>query len=88
MNALPPLSGVNRYALQLIAVASDPARVAGRLEHVVSGRLHDFDDGRALLALLAREQAQGYSMESADPDTDPRTSSPRSIRSIDHESNR
>jgi hypothetical protein len=88
MNALPPMSGINRYALQLIAVASDPARVAGRLEHVLSGRLHDFDDGRALLALLAREQSQGYSTESADPDTGARPSLPASIRSLDHEPNR
>ncbi len=34
-----------------------PRRLAGRVEHVASGRRHDFDDGAALLALLAREQA-------------------------------
>jgi hypothetical protein len=55
------------FAVQLRpATAADRGRLAGRLEHVLSGRLHDFDDGAALLALLAAEQSQAYSMETAD----------------------
>jgi hypothetical protein len=36
----------------------DPAALSGRLEHVMSGRQHDFDDAQSLLACLAHEQAQ------------------------------
>lgn len=34
-----------------------PGRLAGRLEHVDSGRRHDFDDAAALLRHLRGEQA-------------------------------
>lgn len=36
----------------------DPSALSGRLEHVMSGRQHDFDNAQALLACLAHEQAQ------------------------------
>jgi hypothetical protein len=35
-----------------------PGGLSGRLEHVSSGRRHDFDNGPALLACLVHEQAQ------------------------------
>lgn len=55
------------YAVKLHAVdPSDRGRIAGRLEHVLSGRLHDFEDGAALLRLLVREQSQAYSIDLAD----------------------
>jgi len=41
--------------------ASDPLRpgaVAGRLEHVLSGRRHDFDNADALAACLLHERTQ------------------------------
>lgn len=45
------------YALRLLAAdPQDPTRIAGRLEHVLSGRVVDFADGPALLACLAQEQ--------------------------------
>ncbi|HSW03071.1 hypothetical protein [Aquabacterium sp.] len=45
------------FAIQLLAAdPRDPGRLSGRIEHVLSGRCHDFDDGRALLACLALEQ--------------------------------
>jgi hypothetical protein len=36
----------------------DSGRLVGRLEHVPSGRRHEFDGGDALLACLAQEQAR------------------------------
>jgi hypothetical protein len=42
--------------LRLVADPSDSERLAGRLEHVPSGRRHDFDDAAALLACLRHEQ--------------------------------
>ncbi len=44
------------YVLRLVADPSAPERLAGRLEHVASGRRHDFDDAEALLACLRHEQ--------------------------------
>ena len=49
-----PSAGV--YAVTLLARNNQPTRLAGRLEHVMSGRRHDFDNGAALLACLALEQ--------------------------------
>lgn len=37
---------------------SAPARLSGRVEHVMSGRRHDFDNGAALLECLRHEQQQ------------------------------
>lgn len=55
--AMPPSAGV--YAIQLLATdPQHPERLAGRLEHVLSGRRHDFANGQALLACLAFEQQQ------------------------------
>lgn len=59
MNAciLPPSAGV--YAIKLLAIdPQHPESLAGRLEHVLSGRRHDFANGQALLACLAFEQQQ------------------------------
>ena len=45
------------YAVSLRVVdPRQPGRIAGRIEHVLSGRRHDFDDGATLLACLALEQ--------------------------------
>ena len=45
------------YAVSLRpAEPQHPGRIAGRIEHVLSGRRHDFDDGATLLACLALEQ--------------------------------
>lgn len=45
------------YAVSLRpADPQHPGRIAGRIEHVLSGRRHDFDDGASLLACLALEQ--------------------------------
>ena len=48
------------YAIRLLPPEPGDAglRIAGRLEHVLSGRCHDFDDGATLLACLAFEQQQ------------------------------
>ena len=48
------------YAIRLLAPAPGAASpcIAGRVEHVLSGRRHDFADGAALLAWLARAQQQ------------------------------
>ncbi len=48
------------YALKLLVDPSDRCRIAGRLEHIPSGRLHDFRDGPELLSLLAGDEAEGY----------------------------
>ena len=54
-----PSAGV--YVVKLLpGDPSSPSRLAGRLEHVLSGRRHDFDDGAALLACLAHEQLQAF----------------------------
>ncbi len=62
------MTSASLYALRLITDPSDRDRLVGRLEHVLSGRLHDFDDGAALVGCLVREQRQGYSIESGEPD--------------------
>lgn len=47
------------YVVRLhVARGREPGRLSGRLEHVISGRRHDFDNGAALLACLAHEQSQ------------------------------
>jgi hypothetical protein len=47
------------YVVRLHPLDRDQAgRLSGRLEHVISGRRHDFDNGDALLACLAHEQGQ------------------------------
>lgn len=56
-SAVTPSAGV--YAVKLLATDPlHPERLAGRLEHVMSGRRHDFANGQALLACLAFEQQQ------------------------------
>lgn len=57
------------YAVKLHATDPRlPDRIKGRLEHVLSGRRHDFDDGPALLACLAHELLR---MDMAIPPRDP-----------------
>jgi hypothetical protein len=47
------------YVVRLLAAPAGTAtRLCGQLEHVLSGRRHDFDDGHALLACLRHEQRQ------------------------------
>lgn len=59
MSALPVLPSACVYAIKLLGTdPQHPDRLAGRLEHVLSGRRHDFANGQALLACLAFEQHQ------------------------------
>ena len=61
MNALPVMPSAGVYVVKLLpGDPAAPSRLAGRLEHVLSGRRHDFDDGTALLACLAHEQLQAF----------------------------
>ncbi len=49
------------YVVTLAPNAGEPAAtppLRGRVEHVSSGRRHDFDNGPALLACLAHEEQQ------------------------------
>ena len=63
-NAAPPLAAVTSPApndcVYVVSLhRADPARpraLVGRLEHVMSGRRHDFDTGAALLGCLSQEQ--------------------------------
>lgn len=55
LNPHPTFPAGGHFVLKLHRDAgADPARLAGRLEHVVSGEAIDFIDGAALLAALAR----------------------------------
>lgn len=62
MNTQPVTPNASVYAIKLLALEPQNAhrteRLAGRLEHVLSGRRHDFANGPALLACLAFEQQQ------------------------------
>ena len=59
MNATSVTPSAGAYAVKLLIVdPQHPERLAGRLEHVLSGRRHDFANGQALLACLAFEQQQ------------------------------
>lgn len=59
MNAPPVTPSAGAYAVKLQAAdARHPECLAGRLEHVLSGRRHDFANGQELLACLAFEQQQ------------------------------
>ena len=60
MTDASPMSTARLYAVRLFTDPSNCGRVAGRLEDVLSGRLHAFDDGATLLALLLRGQAEAY----------------------------
>ena len=52
------------YALQLLAPdPRHPDRLRGRIEHVLSGRRHDFDSGAALLACLLSEMRLEQQLE-------------------------
>lgn len=58
MSASAPVFLVNGvYAIRLYATdADDPGRLRGCLEHVFSGRCHDFDSEEALVAWLRHER--------------------------------
>jgi len=59
MNTPPMTPSAGAYSVKLLAPdAGNPERLAGRVEHVLSGRRHDFANGQALLACLAFEQQQ------------------------------
>jgi hypothetical protein len=62
-----PRRGSCAYVLRLVTDPTFPERLAGRLEHVPSGRRHDFDDADALLACLRHEQRCAHSSSDADP---------------------
>ncbi len=58
MTDSPAFPAIARFALQLQATdAAQPTRIAGRIEHVLSGRCRDFADVAGLLDCLAAEQA-------------------------------
>ena len=59
MNDTPEHNG-RLYAIRLLPPepGGTGLRIAGRVEHVLSGRCHDFDDGATLLACLAFEHQQ------------------------------
>lgn len=60
-----------------LRAAPDHGTLRGRIEHVMSGRRHDFDNGIALLACLAHEQAQVLLATGDDPHADhPQPSNP------------
>lgn len=44
------------YVIHLRVPSADPLQ--GRMEHVASGRRHDFDSGQGLLDCLRQEEAQ------------------------------
>ena len=70
MNDTSHASVAGLYAIRLQpADSSDTVSIAGRLEHVLSGRLQEFDCGEALLACLAREQGRAYSMSDSPAST-------------------
>lgn len=59
MNAFFVAPSASANAVKLLIVdPQHPERLAGRLEHVLSGRRHDFANGQGLLACLAFEQQQ------------------------------
>ena len=55
------------YAMKLVVDPADRSRIAGRIEHIVTGRRFDFSDGDELLRVLSREQAEGYPNATAVP---------------------
>jgi hypothetical protein len=58
----------NVFVIRLHPGEAMPAgRLCGRLEHVASGRQHDFDNAAALVACLQHEQLQ-IDAAVADPD--------------------
>jgi hypothetical protein len=67
-----PAAGDGLFVVRLLPAAAStvlgaPLPCAGQLEHVLSGRRHDFADGAALLACLAHEQRQAAAVAAARP---------------------
>ena len=64
-----PAAGDALFVVRLLPAASTvlgaPLPCTGQLEHVLSGRRHDFADGAALLECLAHEQRQAASAGAA-----------------------
>jgi len=77
MNAHAMTPSASVYAVKLLATdPQHPERLAGRLEHVLSGRRHDFANGQALLACLLFEQQQAALEAGAPFAASPRTDPP------------
>lgn len=59
---MKPITDPNSASVYVVRLLAPPpgsaTRLCGHLEHVLSGRRHDFDDGAALLACLRHEQRQ------------------------------
>ena len=73
MNASSVTPSAGAYAVKLLVVDPQcPERLAGRLEHVLSGRRQDFANGQALMACLAFEQQQAVLDATATRSTAPR----------------
>lgn len=55
----PDSTPAHVYVVKLFTCeGTAPGALCGRLEHVASGRRHDFDDGHALLDCLRHEERQ------------------------------
>ena len=71
MNDALPTSAACLYAIKLSTHDTAAGGVlAGRLEHVQSGRRHDFANGAELLAWLTSEQSEAYSKHRHSPAVD------------------
>lgn len=57
------------YVLKLIPSRPGDASLRGRLEHLASGRRHDFDSPQALIGCLHHEE-QEVAREAADPNAE------------------
>jgi hypothetical protein len=58
MDTADPNPGWHAFALRLQPTGTPQQPLRGQLEHVMSGRCHDFETAEQLLAWLARERAQ------------------------------
>ena len=67
MNPRPDFPSDRVYALRLQANTADPRSLSGQLEHVLSGRCHEFSAGAQLLACLLQEQARANAGEGDPP---------------------
>ncbi|MBK7473260.1 MAG: hypothetical protein KAX84_03590 [Burkholderiales bacterium] len=73
MNQPSPFPNACIYALRLHTPttqvrAEDMPAVSGQLEHVISGRRHEFNTGEQLLACLALELARAATAAAPQPE--------------------
>ena len=69
-----PFRNACLYATKLVVDPLDRTRIAGRIEHVVTGCRADFADGAELVRVLAEAQAGGYlNASTRNADADPLT---------------